>query len=473
MTGRKLYEATAYNCPRCGGKLSFDIEEGSLACQYCQVVFKDDEMPEVTVDKNKKVRESDPNALHVENTSEFLSRTTWGRKLEDLHDVTSYTCSACGAVISTTQTMASLSCPYCGNNMFVTDSDKPLEFPQKIVPFTVEEEQAKQIFSDYLKDKPYLKKTFDPQLEHIAAVYVPYRVYSFDIEKTVSEAASYEGMSIDEPGKVCYYCYCIGQNMKTHIDNIKIDTASKMPDAYMDSISPFNLDKAPDFKLGYATGLLLEMPDETSKRCRYRAERLARSSFYERSKNISFPGKYILPNFPEEHGEPDNLHSRDKTTVTLKEETTFALPVWLLHFTYANEDLLFAINGVTGKCVGNLPTDEKRKRATLAKTVLKSLGLSVIMWFLTYSLLLFVGEIVTFLASLVWLVIYAVIFVRVGVWLKDLDAQGEMNTVRKAKNTDVVGDEWKIITKEWGKEDIAWTSEEAAQTVEALFQIKA
>ena len=46
------------------------------------------------------------------------------------------------------------------------------------------------------------------------------------------------------------------------------------------------------------------------------------------------------------------------------------LPVWLLNTKWEGKDYLFAMNGQTGKLVGDLPVDRKRFWATFAAIAL-------------------------------------------------------------------------------------------------------
>ena len=50
----------------------------------------------------------------------------------------------------------------------------------------------------------------------------------------------------------------------------------------------------------------------------------------------------------------ENLH------LNTKERRYVLLPVWILNTRYHGEDYLFAMNGQTGKFVGNLPIDKKK-----------------------------------------------------------------------------------------------------------------
>ena len=42
----------------------------------------------------------------------------------------------------------------------------------------------------------------------------------------------------------------------------------------------------------------------------------------------------------------------------LKEVSYALLPVWMLHTKWNNQDFLFAMNGQTGKLIGDLPIDK-------------------------------------------------------------------------------------------------------------------
>lgn len=52
-------------------------------------------------------------------------------------------------------------------------------------------------------------------------------------------------------------------------------------------------------------------------------------------------------------------------------------PVWLLTVKHKNKDYLFAMNGQTGKFVGNIPTDEKMVKGLGA---LIGAGIGIALW---------------------------------------------------------------------------------------------
>ena len=62
-------------------------------------------------------------------------------------------------------------------------------------------------------------------------------------------------------------------------DTRPVDGSSKMPDAHMDPIGPFEFGSALDFSAEYAAGFLMEVADESPEECFRRVESRARNTF--------------------------------------------------------------------------------------------------------------------------------------------------------------------------------------------------
>ena len=55
----------------------------------------------------------------------------------------------------------------------------------------------------------------------------------------------------------------------------------------------------------------------------------------------------------------DSVYPKSSSVDPTWEDATYALfPVWMLHTKYNDEDLLFAMNGQTGRLIGDLPVDK-------------------------------------------------------------------------------------------------------------------
>ena len=52
--------------------------------------------------------------------------------------------------------------------------------------------------------------------------------------------------------------------------------------------------------------------------------------------------------------------AKAKSKVTWSDVSYALLPVWMLHTEWAGEDYLFAMNGQTGKLIGDLPINTRK-----------------------------------------------------------------------------------------------------------------
>ena len=64
-------------------------------------------------------------------------------------------------------------------------------------------------------------------------------------------------------------------------------------------------------------------------------------------------------------------------TACVPEKTGALLPVWILNTRWEGKDFLFAMNGQTGKLVGNLPVSTKRVIGLFAAIAASLIAISV------------------------------------------------------------------------------------------------
>ena len=123
-----------------------------------------------------------------------------------------------------------------------------------------------------------------------------------------------------------------------------MDGSTKMADDLMESLEPFDFSGAVDFQTAYLAGYLADKYDVSSEDSVERANARVRKSTQD-AFEATVHGYSTLVN---EHSSI-RLYSG---------KSHYALyPVWLLNTTYKGEKYTFAMNGQTGKFVGNLPTD--------------------------------------------------------------------------------------------------------------------
>jgi hypothetical protein len=139
--------------------------------------------------------------------------------------------------------------------------------------------------------------------------------------------------------------------------NVPVDGSSKMGDALMESIEPYDLSQAVDFQTAYLAGYLADKYDVEAESCKTRANERITASTESAFAETTVGYTTVIP----EHTNI-RLHG-GRVRYGL-------LPVWLLTTRYRDQIYTFAMNGQTGKMVGNLPIDWK-----LFWTYLLSIGL--------------------------------------------------------------------------------------------------
>ena len=124
-----------------------------------------------------------------------------------------------------------------------------------------------------------------------------------------------------------------------------VDGSTKMDDALMESIEPYDFTGAVDFQTAYLAGFLADKYDVDSEQSIERAnERIKKST--ENAFASTVQGySTVIP---------------ESTSIRLQNgKVKYALyPVWLLNTTWNGQRYTFAMNGQTGKFVGDLPLDK-------------------------------------------------------------------------------------------------------------------
>ena len=347
-----MAKAATYQCPNCNGVLSYDAGKDVLACAHCGSVFAEGE-----VDRAIPLGNGDAagGVDHVLTVEEFLEHAPWEADGTNADNAIGYTCQSCGANVVADRSAVTASCPYCGNNMLVSGIATAGNIPQKVIPFSVTRDDAVACMRKHFRRKWYLSRKFDAQVEHLLGVYVPYHLYGLRVSGWADylgnrEAPTGKGDHIDMSHIALHREGC------ADITLLPVDGSSKMPDAHMDAIAPFDFGKMRDFSAGYLAGYLAEVPDETAEACLPRADKRVRDDFAKQLADDARKGKGI-----------DNIETiAHQTDVQVVRATTCALPVWLMHCSWQDNQMLFAVNGESGKCVGDLPIDNARRGVTLA-----------------------------------------------------------------------------------------------------------
>ena len=358
-------QVTNYQCPACTGPLHYSAKSGKLACDYCGSSFDVAEIEALYARKEaeaaaaKQAADAKAEAAQAAkaeaaeaaaasggwDTSD-LSRD-WGAEADGLRV---YSCPSCGAELICDQSTAATACPYCGNPAIVPGQFSGALRPDYILPFRLSKDDAVQALRAHYKGKPFLPRSFTSanHIEQIQGVYVPFWLFDGGAEGAASYRAS--NTNVFETGD-----YEITETRHYHVvragslafEKIPVDASSKMPDDHMDSIEPFDYAQLRPFSTAYLPGYLADKYDVTIDDSRDRADTRCRETLAQAMRDtVTGYGACVTER-------EDIALRRGKVHYAL-------LPVWMLSTKWRGQDFLFAMNGQTGKLVGDLPTDRGR-----------------------------------------------------------------------------------------------------------------
>ena len=288
----------------------------------------------------------------------------WGA---DASSMKAYCCPSCGAELLCDATTAATSCPYCGNPSVIPGQFTGTLKPDFVLPFKLSKEDAiKALKRHYLK-KPLLPSTFSKanHLEEIKGVYVPFWMYDGEASGSVQFHATQVHTYTSGDYEITETRhYDVGRAGSVGFEKIPVDASSKMPDDYMDSIELYDYADLKPFSTAFLPGFLADKYDVSIEDSRERADKRCAGSLLSALENT-------VSGYTTCNEKSRDIHlKRGKVHYAL-------LPVWILNTRWEGKDFLFAMNGQTGKLVGNLPVSTKRVIGLFAAIAAPLIAISV------------------------------------------------------------------------------------------------
>ncbi len=312
-----------FKCKSCGGDLVLNIATQELKCPFCDSVF-----PVSEYEDEKEV------------------------KKQDTYETTIYTCTQCGAEISTTDTTAVTFCSYCGTEANLEGRLSQEKRPKFIIPFKQTKEQCKSIYSANAKREPYAPKEFtDPEfLENFRGIYIPYWELNvgFNENPKIKVVERYTSGNYDYTDE-----YTADPELKGVNIPVPQDASASFDDEIAGQIAPYNKADMVEFNPAYLAGFFADTADVDAEVYNEKALAMAHDHVIKDVASGFRAGATV--------DVPSDLESREKLFGSKVNSSHLNLfPVWFLTWRKGDRLAYGVINGETGKLSADIPIDVNR-----------------------------------------------------------------------------------------------------------------
>lgn len=338
-------------CPSCGAKITFNPKIQKWDCEYCGSKF--------SLEKMQK----------YENASSSKANTAQS-VVKKLENVDVYRCKNCGAEIMADETVTATFCVYCGSTAILKDKIDDGRAPNLIIPFKKVKDDAVSAFTNLTKGKPLMPKAFKDikNIEKIVGVYIPFWSYDFTADGNIVFLArdvrawsdyDYEYTEISR--------YNVDMSGHLEYSGVLADASSRFDDDLMDSLEPFDYRELKEYNHAYLSGFMAEKYDVSEDVALNRAlERTSGTCVEVLQSRIRHQSSTV---------ESNNMN------IVKTKSNYIMLPVWMVNINYNGKVYIFAMNGQTGKIVGNIPIGVKE---SIIWSILLFVGFFVILTAILY-----------------------------------------------------------------------------------------
>ena len=328
-----------FKCPCCGGSIEFDSSVQKMKCPYCDTEFDVKTLSEYA----QSVEEEEPEDMSWSDEAgdEWQEGESEGLR--------TYVCKSCGGEIVGDVNTAATACPFCGSPVVMTGNLSGVLKPDYVIPFKLDKKAAKEKLKQHFTGKRLLPKAFKTEnhISEVKGIYVPFWLFDANVEASVQYAMT-ETDSWESGGYIYTKSteHAIYREGEVAFAGIPCDCSKKMDDTLMEAIEPYHFRDAVPFRAAYLAGYVADRYDVDMQDCIARATKRAQASTEKEM-------KYGL---------------QSKGTITVKSNRIqvksatyhYALyPVWILNTTWRGKQYTFAMNGQTGRMVGDLPFSRK------------------------------------------------------------------------------------------------------------------
>jgi predicted RNA-binding Zn-ribbon protein involved in translation (DUF1610 family) len=352
-------------CEQCGAQLRYAPGQTELVCDHCGHV----QAIPATAGRSRDA------ALIEHDLHRALADNLPGAAMEEVRTTT---CTNCGAQIEFQGASHATECPFCASPVVVDTGAQRLIKPQALVPFALDERQAREAMVKWMGNLWFAPNTlmeYARKGRAMNGVYVPYWTFDADTSSTYTgQRGVYyyvtRTVTVQENGRSVQKqvqerktrWYPASGRVSRDFNDVLVLGSTGLPRGLATSLGPWTLDAlapyAPDYLAGFnAEGYTVPLD----------------AAHAEAQQEMS----YVIRQDVERDigGDEQRVDSVDTTW----SEETFKhvlLPVWLAAYKYNGKSYRFLVNGQTGKVRGERPWSVWK--ITFAVVVVAALALAAV-----------------------------------------------------------------------------------------------
>ena len=315
----------SFTCPRCGGRMVFQPDGLSLACEYCQ--------------GGQQISRQISSQDQPGTRGDFTIAMATARGHTSLVDTRSFDCKACGAIFLLSPQVVSLTCPYCASVYVIeTAENRTLIPPDLLIPFSFAQAQASRLLSDWIK-----VNNLEIAPTGLYGLYLP--VWRFTLSARLADTEQDQGNN-ESPHSYARDIFLL--------QDIMIPASLSLPDIRADFFQQFDIRQA----LLYDPGYLADWPAETYQISLSDASLKARWQMIEHLS--SEKGKTIHSS--------NGSQSKTSLDLLIQSYQLILVPVWIACLDNHERTLTLVLNGQNGVIFTDRPL-RKGWLSRLAKAI--------------------------------------------------------------------------------------------------------
>ena len=318
-------DTTILRCPGCGANLVFNAYTQNWVCESCGRVSTQKDIYNITKDSD-------------------LDNKTHGQDIDSQPELNLFRCQSCGAEMVTDENTTATFCVYCGNAGIMKSRLEGKYRPDLIIPFKKSRQDALDAYYKLSEGRHLAPSEFGKpeHIEKLTGVYIPFWLYDGNSRAAVSGNVDkvLKKWTENHYDYTQYGTYHVERVGDMSFQRVPADGSKKFDDTLMDCLEPFDFSELQPFNYSYLSGFLAEKYDVDQVENKDRAQvRMENALMNEINKTIGA----LLTN-------------SSKNKMTAFDGAKYALlPVWMLNTIIDGKTYTYAMNGQTGRIIGDIP----------------------------------------------------------------------------------------------------------------------